>query len=385
MNQSEESRSTLIWIAAEPWDTTNFARPQQIPRLLARRGWSVDYAVPQPSLLRRIRRKGREDWRDPCHELEPGIRVHYLSAPFPGGHRSPLARRLNSMTARRGMARLLSPPSTPLPLIVVNSPALLEFWPPEAPVIYDCHDAITTFDWATEAYSAIEQRLFREARATVFSAQPLMDRYGALCRRSVLIRNGCHPEDFSIENRNAELPEDLARIPEPRVGFYGLLGPWLDYELIRTVAARLPKVQWVMIGRAEVPPEVLPQATNIHYLGRKPYARLVDYLRGFRVSILPFLNNRLTEAVNPVKVYEYLAAGCPVVSTQMPELEELGRTGLIEVRGNSESFAGAVDTIIRSTPEPAAASRRIAFAREQSWSRRADQYDALIREVLGGE
>jgi glycosyltransferase involved in cell wall biosynthesis len=379
---SPEKKNRLIWIAAEPWDETNFARPQQIPLLLADRGWTVDYVVAGPSWLRQIRRKSEDDWTIK-RTSNDGLSVRYLSAPLPGAHRFSIARAFNAHVLRQQMKSMSSMENWNNPLYVVNSPALLEFWPPDSRLVYDCHDDIRTFSWTTPAYKRVESSIFSRASAVVFSAAPLLDRYASRCRRAVLIRNGCHPEDFMVEPTTA-IPEDLQEIPEPRVGFHGLLGHWLDYDLIGAAARKTPEAHWVFIGRSEVAPDVLPKADNIHYLGKRPYEQLGRYMNGFRAMVLPFQVNRLTEAVNPVKVYEYLAGGKPVVSTPMPEVLELAEAGLVDICDHAGSFAQSIMKALHTPVEEMDREKRMRFAQTQSWEHRVDLYESLLREVLRG-
>jgi len=114
---------------------------------------------------------------------------------------------------------------------------------------------------------------------------------------------------------------------------------------------------------------------NMHFLGRRPYADLPAYCKAFDVGLIPFKVNRLTEAVNPIKLREYLAAGLPVVSSPMPEVKLYSH--LIEVVDTPDEFVRAVDAALASEPD-AYASRNAAMALE-TWAGKVD----LICRHLG--
>jgi glycosyltransferase involved in cell wall biosynthesis len=121
-----------------------------------------------------------------------------------------------------------------------------------------------------------------------------------------------------------------------------------------------------LIGKAVTDTAVL-SAPNIHLLGRKPYADLPAYCRGFDVALNPFRINALTLAANPLKVREYLAAGVPVVSTNIPEVAALGRCTIAE--GNAETVA-AIEGILAHPPDRIAISDGV---RQESWEARLEE------------
>jgi glycosyltransferase involved in cell wall biosynthesis len=146
-------------------------------------------------------------------------------------------------------------------------------------------------------------------------------------------------------------PVDL---PEGKViGFFGLLSEWIDQDLLVRLARKVPAVHIVLIGKADVEVSKLKAETNIVILGAKQFSELPQYAAHFDVGIIPFVINDLTRAVNPIKLREMLAAGCPVVSTALPEVigardqvamdagsdgQVLGRRTGIWVAHNHEEF-----------------------------------------------
>ncbi|MEZ4456889.1 MAG: glycosyltransferase [Gemmatimonadales bacterium] len=183
----------------------------------------------------------------------------------------------------------------------------------------------------------------------------------------------------------AELPRpaDLPADDRPILGFFGLLQSWVDLPLLRRLAERFPECHVVVIGRSMVDLGDLQGLPNLHLLGQKAYRDLPAYCRAFDVGLIPFVLNELTDAVNPIKLREYLSAGLPVVSTAMPEVVALGEVpGLAVVRTHDE-FIEACGRFLATRRGPQ--ERRVAansFAGE-GWAGRCLSMVTDAREALG--
>jgi len=162
----------------------------------------------------------------------------------------------------------------------------------------------------------------------VVSAEKLFESKKHFNPNTFVIRHGTDWRHFRTAlGPDLPIPVDIVDLPRPIIGFHGLLADWVDYELIKKVAERFKNGSVVLIGKVAVDAEqkikVLDDVPNVHFLGRKPYAELPAYCKAFDVAINPFEINELTLAANPLKVREYLAAGLPVVSTDIPEVRVL--------------------------------------------------------------
>jgi glycosyltransferase involved in cell wall biosynthesis len=144
----------------------------------------------------------------------------------------------------------------------------------------------------------------------------------------VLVRHGVdlpHFQRAALDDQLAVAAE-VEALPRPRIGFFGLIADWVDVELLDIVAAQIPEAQLVMVGSVQNTSSSMDRLTrrpNVHLLGRRPYAQLPALCKGFDVAVLPFVRSELTRAANPLKLREYLAAGLPVVSTDLPECQAL--------------------------------------------------------------
>jgi NAD(P)-dependent dehydrogenase (short-subunit alcohol dehydrogenase family) len=192
---------------------------------------------------------------------------------------------------------------------------------------------------------------------------PVAEAAGA--RRIHLFENGVDPAAFE-----GPLPEpaDLTGIPRPRAVYAGAIEPWVDQRLVDTVARLCPDISFVWIGpQRSAPPD--PDAPNVHRLGPKPYEALPACLVHCDVGLIPFDragHAALVDTVNPLKLYDYAAAGLPVVATPWPELQRIG--GPVTLAEGAPAFAAALRAAL-AEPRPAAARD---FARGASWQARVD-------------
>ncbi|MHB1847023.1 MAG: glycosyltransferase, partial [Deltaproteobacteria bacterium] len=196
----------------------------------------------------------------------------------------------------------------------------------EALVVYHCVDDFTAFsDTPSTAIAELEGVICRRADLVVVSAEKLLRERRVYNPNTVLVRHGVDHAHFARAlDPSLALPPELARLPKPVFGFFGLIADWVDLELLGRLADRWPNGSVVLIGKETTDCSALRRRPNVHLLGRRPYSALPSYCKGFDVALMPFRVNQLTLAANPLKVREYLAAGLPVVSTAIPEVESLG-------------------------------------------------------------
>lgn len=250
-------------------------------------------------------------------------RVHALSPPAIPYPQSSVAERVNSISYRISVRRALRQ------LGMDRAPDMFAFAPHCAPRIrsiprrsltYYCVDRWGAFKGYHRAtMEAHEEELCQRADLVLASAEDLAERCAQHSTNVHYIPHGVDHEHFSQALRPGRLPEDLAGIPEPRVGFFGLLHEWVDLELIGRLADVLP-YSFVLIGSTSEDLSDLKRRDNVFYLGRRPFATLPDYCRGFHAALVPFRITELTKSVNPIKLQEYAAAGLRVVSSDLPEV-----------------------------------------------------------------
>jgi GT2 family glycosyltransferase/SAM-dependent methyltransferase len=353
-----------------------FQRPQQLAVQFARAGHRVFWV----SLSRRLPSSSRELYK--CVQLRDNVwEVHLRAAPF-DLYRGVL-RPSQSTAMLAGLSRLYEDLSVTSSCVIVQFPAwrqiglgLREQF--DAKLVYDCMD--DWHNWPTEPvpghFSLSEEAKFvRETDILVVTSRELWDRHTAAGAEPKLIPNAADFEFF--HNAPASLtPFDL---PRPVIGYYGAIADWIDLELIVEVARSRPDYSFVMIGQVHLSDiSALKALLNVHLLGEKPYRELPGYLRQFDVCTLPFRLNQLTRAVDPVKVYEYLSQGKPVVSVPLPELAPLSE--LLYFARGAEEFAAQIDRALDET-DVSLSEKRIAFTSENTWGSRVQTLDAAIRAL----
>ena len=146
-------------------------------------------------------------------------------------------------------------------------------------------------------------------------------------------------------------PADQRDIPQPRIGFFGVIDERMDLDLVAHAAAEMPEAQFVMLGPvAKIDPASLPRAANLHWLGGKSYGELPDYLANWSAGWMPFALNAATRFISPTKTPEFLAAGLPLVSTAVPDVVRgYAGNGLVAIADRA--------SIVRDAARVAAAGR----------------------------
>jgi GT2 family glycosyltransferase/glycosyltransferase involved in cell wall biosynthesis len=235
---------------------------------------------------------------------------------------------------------------------------------PGATIIFDCLDHLAGFTNVAPRVIELEQTLLEEADSVIVTSDFLRSAFGKH-RPIEMIRNGVDVSYFSRSPDTVFQP--AAR---PVIGYYGAIAEWFDLDLVVFCARRHPEWNFVLIGSVEscdiTEATTLP---NIRFLGEKPYVELTHYLYAFDVCLIPFKLTDLTRATNPVKIYEYLCAGKPVVATDLPELRRLPQD-MLHLATSPLAFEKSIARcLLGNTPD--AVKRRQLWAARHSWDTRA--------------
>jgi GT2 family glycosyltransferase len=240
------------------------------------------------------------------------------------------------------------------------------------PVVYDCMDHHAGFSTNRDEMLAQESRLLTGADLVITTSASLEERARESNPNVLLLRNGCDFEHFAgAASRHGA---------RPVIGYYGAIADWFDSDLVADLAERRPEWDFVLVGdtfTADV--ERLRTLTNVRLVGEKPYSEIPQWLRGFDVAILPFKRSALTEATNPVKAYEILAAGKPLVSVPLPEVVLLGP--LVRLASDAAEFDVEIARALEASDWRSIAERR-SFARENTWELRWATLSPRVRSVF---
>lgn len=332
-------------------------RWHHLVRLLLQRGHSV--TVYTPRSLKHLRNQ------EPLRNLGtvPSQRLHLVSAlqitPKLVGRR--LANHLNHRSIKALQRRFFR--SKADLHIYSDAPPETDF-PFEGRLWFDVVDDYRDSPWAAPTVEADEHRLSACAEILTGVSKPITHRLAQVHGPKVsLIPNGAFVEHFqgvpSLRN---------ARPRHKVMGYMGCISYWFDGALLASILESNP--EWVchLAGTLTLPPEELTwlHHPRIHYAGRLPFDALPEFLSQVAVGIIPFKKDRIVDSTSPIKLYEYLASGIPVVSTDMPDVQELSGHPAIFAASGSGSFLSALEKAF-STADAATCQD---LARQHGWERR---------------
>jgi glycosyltransferase involved in cell wall biosynthesis len=325
---------------------------------------------------------------DPDRQPKPSG-LHVLSPLVLPLHGNPLARRVNAWLLPRLVRRAVNKLGMERPILwsyVPQAETLIDALQPKL-VVYHCVDDIAAQPGIDgSSFRASEARFAARADLVLASAPSLAARLGDLSQNVLYVPNVADVELFSRALQDGPSDPGMADLPHPRIVFTGaLVTTKLDMGLLFVLARSRRDWSFVLVGptgpgdpRADM--SGLAAEPNVHLLGQRPYEALPEVLRGADVGLIPYALNQLTESIFPMKVYEYLAAGLPVVATRLPAL-----AGVEEVTTATDApgiLALLEQALADDSPERRAARSREAQA--HSWERRIAEIGTAIDHLSTG-
>jgi GT2 family glycosyltransferase/glycosyltransferase involved in cell wall biosynthesis len=242
-------------------------------------------------------------------------------------------------------------------------------------VIYDCMDEWDRFPGIKEAIVEAEKQLVEECDLLVVSSGGLSKKWSSRAEKLVLARNAVDYDFYHSRIGPSRLLSDEKR---PIVGYFGAIADWFDLKLLAYLVEERPNYTFVLLGGVfDVDVAELISKPNVRMLGQHPYELMPKYLYRFDVCIIPFKINPITEATDPVKLYEYLSSGKPVVSVKLPEVEVYREH--LYIAENREDFVALLDQAINDDDPESVAGRR-ALARANDWKNR---YEVIVEGLAG--
>jgi glycosyltransferase involved in cell wall biosynthesis len=345
VSQYPAARGVVIFPPSIDWDTPLFQRPQQMALAFAALGYLVLYSVraDSPSELDRFHRV--TDRLHVCRVppavydvIEGAIAVAYTYS-------------------YRWARHLISPI-----------------------VVYEMIDDLEIFTdyplWLLRYYHA---KLVQRAAVVVGCASYL---HAKLIRRrpdALLCPNGVDFDRFAATNHGGQLllPDAMRALVDeqkPIVGYYGALAEWFDFDLLKYAARALPHYSFVLIGPdydgQGLRDSGISMLSNIHWLGPKPYAELPRYLACFDVATIPFKIDAALQAVSPIKLFEYMAGGRPVVTT---DLTECRKYPVVRIARTPDEWVERLQEAVRLQKDPSHVAELMLTARQNTWTARAQQ------------
>ena len=246
----------------------------------------------------------------------------------------------------------------------------------ESSIHYFCVDDYSQYDGAYRCIPLLEKQLLSKADSCFAVSDPLLKTRTVKSGETHFLPMGVDTDHFRPFNEPP--PGELASMRKPIVGFVGLLGSYVDLDLIMQCAIAYPRVSFVVIGRTMVDVSALSKAPNIHYLGEVAYEKVPQYARAFDVGLNPRIINQLTIAMNPLKIIEYLALGIPVVSTDLPAVRKF--SDHVYVAHSREQFIELIDVALKEADQAKRDARRV-IAEAHSWRSIARNVSEIVERI----
>jgi glycosyltransferase involved in cell wall biosynthesis len=393
---SAQEPFSILCVSSQDWHVPLQTNRQQIMRRAAARGHEVLFLETANFLPRQLfRLLTAERGASLAHRIfalervEPGVAVRRSVNLLPLGQKFDISRRANTATTAIALRRLAA--TLPRPLVLwLYDPA----WAGligrlgEDFAVYDCVD-----DYTEQAGPDARRRALVEAgnrhaasrsRLVFATTESLRARLEPLNAATHLVPNGADYAHFAAAVGGYSAETELTGLRRPILGFAGNMLPLkVDFELVDGLAEARPDWSVALIGPAEgealAALSRLASRPNIRWLGPKTYQELPRYVGSFDVGLIPYRRNRYTEACFPLKLYEYLAAGKPVVASGLPSLQGVDRDVLLA--DGVEELAAAVETALgRSSRQER--ERRMTVAERNTWDSRTSRLLELVTAEL---
>jgi teichuronic acid biosynthesis glycosyltransferase TuaH len=335
--------ATVIYAPAIDWNFMK-QRPQQLMTQLARHGHRVFYCNRTTAA------------REP-EELMPGLTLVH-------DHERWLAESRRLQVLKKPVILWCTMP---------HAARELERYAPDV-VVYDCADEFP--EWAS-----YEREMLACADVVICSSERLERRLRKIRRsgRIALVRNGYDPElalHLEADANTQKLPPSPPDLPCGKlIGYVGAWAPWVDAALLLRLARSLSGEERILVVGPEFGRKFI-RHERIAYVGHKPHSLLPAYLRSLSVCLIPFKPNLVTLAANPIKAYEYAAAGKPIVATELPECVRMAP--FVDIASGADSYIRAVKLRLN---EPGDAGPRRQFALSNTWQHRYRQIESFLPEL----
>jgi glycosyltransferase involved in cell wall biosynthesis len=280
------------------------------------------------------------------------------------------------------------------PIVWFSRPEMVDLVgeiPPARLLLYHVVDEYTAYSGHTPAsrrwVEEREKKMMALVDAVIVVSEKLYEAKRPLNPNTYLVRNGVDFQAYAAALADPYLPDDLRAIPIPRLGYIGLIGDKLNFAMLKELAQENPEWSLVLLGEARVSQQAeawraLRALPNVHHLGPVKVSQVPHYVKGFEIGLMPYLQNRHAEHISPLKLYDYLAAGLPVASADIPAAREFGQ--YIYVAGSPDNFSQAVRAALADTA-PERRQARTQVAAQHTWETRAEQLSNVIQAQLAAK
>ena len=375
----------IVCLATSPWYPIPTRKQQVMSRIPDA---EILYFDPSATIIAPLRDKTAKPlmtaWKQPGEKVKDNITVYRLPPVLPFFNKCRAINRANQKKIAKFVREKMKEHGFEKPLLWVYSPVTVDCVDliPHSGLVYDCVDRHSAYGGLMNPalVDAMELELAAKTDMTFATAKSLAERLQKAQPEAKFIPNGANFERFFEASKPQPVPEDMKDIPHPIFGFVGALQTCIEYGYVEQAAKARPEWQFVWIGNEKpgVDLSALRAMPNVQFLGVKPNAELPKYLAQFDVCLNLFDAGPLSKDVSPLKFYEYLATGKPIVSTRQPD-QVLQFSDIIHIADDAAGFAAACEAALCDTrPERTAA--RIEEGRKSSWDARVAQMCDVLAE-----
>lgn len=349
----------------------------------------IIYIDPPVSLIAPLKDRsalpGITAFRKPGRKVRDNLTVYAAPPVIPFFNKIRFINRINQMLTAGYIRKLIKKHGFEKPYLWCYSPTSCDLVGriPNSGVIYDCVDRHSAYKGMINpgVVDNMEKELAGGAKQVFCTAQGLYETLIRYNKNTELIPNGAAYEIFSLTaSQNKIEDEDIDKGKKPVFGFVGMLQECIDYDCLMKLAEAYPEGEIVLIGRAlpGVDLSGLKKYPNIRFAGLIPQNELPEHIRKFDVCLNIFREGRLSKDVSPLKFYEYLATGKPIVSTREP-LQVADYADVIYIGENAEDFVVKCGEALNES-DPSKAKRRMEYGKLCSWDERVKQMEETLAE-----
>jgi glycosyltransferase involved in cell wall biosynthesis len=394
MSNLDQSKSDILCFSSSDWDGVWGSR-QQVMLRFAERGYRVLYIEQLAGLehwLRYPDLRSRRKQHQTTSIRAIAANLWAATPPWiaPGRYFAPFINQLNGKIIEQWLKPILFQMQFNKILLWVYKPEhstlIGKFH--EKTCIYHCIDEWTagTLGRKRKVITDLENLLLQRADLVFANSPPTYLNKRRLNPHTYRLPSGVDEKMFR-ESLDPSTPEHSAlhSIPLPRIGYVGSINERLDYSIIEASVEHYSHYSFVFIGDTYPWSLNAPQLlrlkayNNVYFMGKFPFSEIPSLLKGIQVCLLPYKDDESAYYRSPLKLYEYLAAGKPVVSTDNPEIREASQ--LIYISTSKDDFIKLIQAGLEQD-DPELKHQRVAFAKENTWDRRVDKMEALIQSTI---
>lgn len=376
-------KKQVICLSTTPWHAHPTRKQQVMSRLS---DCEILYFDPPITVIAPLKDKSMKprmtEWKQGGERVAENITRYSLPPVLPFYNKYRFFNRRNGKKVAKFVAEIAKKHGFENPVLWVYHPSNVDSVDriPHSALVYDCVDRHSQYPGLINPalVDGMEAELASKCSAVFATAKGLYDTLSKSCEHTWMIPNGGNYDLFSKADGKLEVPADIADIKTPILGFVGALQQCIDRELAAEVARRRPDWTLVFIGAplAGVDVSMLEALPNVRMLGRREHETLPAYISRFDVCLNLFDAGGLAKDVSPLKFYEYLATGKPVVTTPMP-LQVRDFADAVYIADGADEFIAACERAM-AEHDRAMTERRMEYGRTCSWDGRV----AEIREKL---